>query len=331
MRSRMKRYIVTFLCFALYLNASIENSIIPLVQKFESVDNLPAKKFSDNQFQEIFQALNQVDQKIRIATYNVLFNLYDHTLDEVNRWPQRLPRVVELLNEMQPDVLGVQELYPDQLEGLMPYLGNTYDFFAEPCGDDELNGIFYRRDRFEVVESQVYSMASIPGDSSRETLTLLKLKDLKTGKMFAVFNTHLAFSKINKRDAQVRFIADQIASLGDDIPLIFMGDLNTFPNRLDLAKLPAYDGDYIQRLLTQGPLRDARQQALLGHLGPISTFTNGSDNGTPFTGEGTPGIFLDHIYVTKGITVLIHAVQPAKVDGHFPSDHMPILVDFYID
>lgn len=106
-----------------------------------------------------------------------------------------------------------------------------------------------------------------------------------------------------------------------------MGDLNTFPHRLDLDKLPFYDGDYAHRLFTQGGLKDAASLSLLGHLGPYSTFTNHPGSGFPFRGTGTPGVFLDHIYVSKGLTVLIHAVQGGTVNGLFPSDHMPVIID----
>ena len=50
-----------------------------------------------------------------------------------------------------------------------------------------------------------------------------------------------------------------------------------------------------------------------------------------FKGTGTPGIILDYIYVSKKITVLTHAVELGTVDGHFPSDHMPVLIDFLIN
>lgn len=110
-----------------------------------------------------------------------------------------------------------------------------------------------------------------------------------------------------------------------------MGDLNTFPNRIDLDRLPFLDGDYIHRILTQTILHDARDVSLLGHLGPISTFTNNPPDIQKFQGTGTPGVFLDHIYVSKEITVLIHATQPVTVGGGYPSDHMPVFIDFTLN
>ena len=313
-----------------FLAESVENSIIPMIEKIEVIDNLPANKYSTNQFAEITTTLNRKEERIRLVTYNTLFHLYDHNLDEVNRWPQRLPRIIELIKEMQPDIIGVQELYTSQAKDLLPLIEEQYAFYSRDGENEELNGIFYRKERFEVVGQQVLFMTA-PNTSGSATLTMLQLKDLKTGKSFAVFNTHLAFSQIDKRDFQVRFIAEHLQPFTEQMPVILTGDLNTFPNRLDLEKLPFYDGDYIHRILTKGALKDAKDVSILGHVGPISTFSNDPSSIAPFSGTGTPGIFLDHIYISKGIEVLIHAVQPGTVDGHYPSDHLPVLIDFIVD
>lgn len=309
---------------------SIENSVIPMIEKFESMESLNLNKYPRNQLQEIESALQQKEMRLRIATYNILFNDCDHNLEFENRWPQRLPRIVELLNEMQPDIIGVQELYPGQLKDISPYMKN-YSFVAKPCADKELNGIFYRTDRFELLNSTVLYMTKTPQVPSSETLTIVQLKDKKSGKSFALFNTHLAFSNVNKREFQARFIAEQVEILAAQMPVFLTGDLNTFPQRLDIGNLPFYDGDYIHRIFTKKGLKDAKEVSILGHLGPISTFSNADGNPTPFKGTGTPGVFLDHIYVSSGITVLMHAVQPGTVNGHYPSDHLPVLIDCVIN
>lgn len=309
---------------------SVEDSIIPLMEKFETLENLPEQKFAKEQFNELKEALVQRDQKIRIVSYNMLFNLYDHNLPETHRWPQRQQRVIDLIKDMQPDLIGAQELYQVQKEDLMAQISDEYEFYSKPAADGELNGIFYRKSRFEVLEQQVWSMTETPEIPSSETLTMLKLKDLITEKVFAVFNTHLAFSKIDKRIAQAHFIAAHVETYANDLPVLLTGDFNTFPARQDLEKMPFFDGDYVHRILTKGYLRDARELSLLGHIGPISTFTNDPKDIQPFQGLGTPGVFLDHIYATSKVTVLLHAVQPGKVDGEFPSDHMPIIVDFIL-
>jgi endonuclease/exonuclease/phosphatase family metal-dependent hydrolase len=306
---------------ALFSVDGIENSIIPIMENFECIENLPSAKFTKNQFREISIALEKKEEKIRLVTYNMLFNLYDHNLGEENRWPKRLPRIVELINEMQPDIISTQELYPTQVQEIVNLIGEDFSFFdAQKEEDGESYGIFYRKDRFELLSSQV-----------NYPLSMVQLKDLKTDKILHVFNTHMPLSNIEKRESNAHKISEIIEPFAEQMAVIFTGDLNTFPGRLDLKNLPFYDGYYIHRILSKGSLKNSDELSLLGHFGPISTFTNKSPSIEAFQGIGTPGIILDYIYVSKKVTVLTHAVEQGTVDGHFPSDHMPVLIDFLIN
>lgn len=305
---------------AIFVDA-VENSIIPMMEKFECIENLPSQKFTKQQFNEIANALEKKEEMIRLVTYNMLFNLYDHNLDEENRWPNRLPRIVELIHEIGPDIINTQELYPTQVQDLVNLIGDEFSFFpGQKDEDGESYGIFYRKDRFELLSSQI----DYP-------LSMVQLKDLKTDKIIHIFNTHMPLSNIEKREANAHKISQVIEPFAQQMAVIFTGDLNTFPGRLDLTNLPFYDGDYIHRILSKGSLKNSHQESLLGHFGPISTFTNCSTDVKPFQGTGTPGIILDYIYVSKKVTVLTHAVELGTVDGHFPSDHMPVLIDFLIN
>ena len=309
----------------LFVSATIflftaENSIIPLVEKFESFRNLPSQKFTKNQLAEIESALRQKETKIRLVTYNMLFDLYDQNLEPENRWPNRLPRIVNLISEMKPDIICTQELYPNQVTDLTKLLKNEFAFFTgQKDKDGESYGIFYRKSRFELLSNHVIC-----------PLSMIELKDLKTDKIVYVFNTHMPLSNIEERERHAHKIVQITEPFAKKGAVIFTGDLNTFPERLDLPKLPFYDGNYIHRILSKGSLKNSEESSLLGHLGPISTFTNHDPDIHPFKGTGTPGIVLDYIYVSPKITVLTHATEPATVNGHFPSDHMPVLIDFQI-
>ena len=99
------------------------------MEQFECVENLPSNKFTNRQFNEIAEALGKKEEKIRLVSYNMLFNLYDQNLDEENRWPNRLPRIVELIQKMQPDIISTQELYPTQAQEISEQLSEDFDFF----------------------------------------------------------------------------------------------------------------------------------------------------------------------------------------------------------
>ena len=297
---------------------AIENSIIPVMEHFEQVDNLNESHYSHHQFNKIKEALSHNCERIRVATYNMLFDLYDQNLAPVNRWPERLPRIAELVNDMSPDVLGAQELMPNQVQDLLPYLEDRYTFVSINTNEGEQDGIFIKNSRFEILQKNIV-----------EPMTIAVLKDLKTHKMLAAVNAHFSFGNVEKRKSEAKKVAKKVHSLSRKMPVVFMGDLNTFPNRPDKS-FPFYDGDMIDRILTKKTLKDSISKSYLGHVGPIGTFTNQEPSILPFEGTGTPGVFLDHIYVTSDVVVLLHAVQPATVDGHFPSDHQPVLIDCYL-
>lgn len=302
------------------LLCGVENSVIPTMEACEQIENLNPKKFTKSQFEEISRALFQTDEKVRLVTYNMLFDLYDHNLDETNRWPNRLPRIVELIREIQPDIISTQELYPSQVVSIVKLLENEFAFFVGQKDEDgESYGIFYRKSRFKLLSSRV----TYP-------LSLIQLQDLKTDKILFVFNTHMPLSNSEKREANARQIVKIIAPYAEQSAVVFTGDLNTFTNRMELS-LPFFDGDYIHRILSSGALKNSQNVSLLGHFGPISSFTNKDPDIHPFQGTGTPGIMLDYIYVNDKITVLAHAVEQGTVEGHFPSDHMPVLIDFLIN
>lgn len=296
-------FIVTTLC-------AIENSIIPTMEHFENLQNLQKSHYSEAQYKKIVKGLAKKDERVRVATYNMLFDLYDQNLAPENRWPARLPRIVELVNEMDPDVLGTQELRPNQVQDLLPYLEDRYEFIQ-----DKYNGMFVKKSRFCIQQRGFFG-----------PVTMVELEDKLTGKKLAALNAHFSFSKIEKRRSEAELVAEKVKSIAHNMPVVFMGDLNTFPNRPD-GGFPFLDGDAVVKILTKETLKDSIDKALVGHVGPIGTFTNVPPSILPFEGTGTPGVFLDHIYVSKGITVLIHAVQPATVDGHFPSDHQPVVID----
>ncbi len=329
----MYRYIILAITVFLGLHtlamAKIENSVVPLAEKYEDPSQLPMQKLTKNQACELTKALRKQDERIRLVSYNILFDLYDAAAEEELRWPARLPRILELLTEMNPDIISVQELYGDQYQSLVGALNNTYAFVGEPSEDTECNAIFFRRNRFQQIDCQSWKMPPRKRSAKSradKVLTEVKLKDLRTNRVFTVLNTHFSFSDLNQREDEARFIAKRITQI--NTPILVTGDLNTFPMRLDQQKLPFYDGDYIHRILTKKILKDAREQSLLGHLGPLSSFTNRDGDIKPFTGTGTPGVFLDHIYISQEIQTLLHAIEPAKVNGYYPSDHMPVFIDF---
>jgi endonuclease/exonuclease/phosphatase family metal-dependent hydrolase len=310
----------------------IKHSVIPVIEAYECIDKLSADKYSKEQFAEIQKMLKNKENRLRLVTYNMLFNQCDDIYEEGYKWDARLPRIVALLEEMDADIMGVQELYQEQVLTLRPWIEKKYHLYTKPLGKGEHCGILYKKERFKVEKGEILKMPSTPpGQEHADTLILLTLRDLKTNQRITILNTHFNFTDAECRLKQAQFVINQVKKLSKKTAVVLMGDLNTFAHRLELKKLPFYDGDYLHHLLTQKYLKDAKEEAVLGHLGPIATFTNEGEDPAPFKGRGTPGIFLDHIYVSSKVKVISHAVQPATVGGYYPSDHMPLISDILLE
>ncbi len=337
----MNRFLAVFLLVFAGLAAEVTDSVVAELDHYEVVGHLDQKKYAHAQWEEIVTALEQVPERLRVMSYNMLMDTYEWKLKRVNRWKTRRPRVAELIQHDRPDLICSQELFAKQVDSLVELIGNDYTFFGAGEKDGKRkgqhNGMFYRPDRLELIEGKVLWMSetpekpsSSPVDPRPRQLTLCHFRDRMTGREFVAMNTHLRFNNPNSRAYCAKFIADRAATYS--IPVLVAGDMNTFPNRPVNTALPFFDGPYIEQILTSGVLVDSIDLAVAGRVGPLSTFTSESGDplAKPFRGTGNPGVILDHIYVTEGVTVLAHAVEPARVDGHFPSDHLPIVVDLVL-
>ena len=247
---------------------------------------------------------------LRVMSFNMLLDCHDKKLPQEHRWPQRRTRLIEYIRHVHPDIIGSQELQENQREYFLEELGDTYCML----GGEE--AIFYNKERLELVCGRQCGR-----------ITLGMFKDKKQSCSFTLINTHLSFSSVEKRLAEAKQLAKIIKTI--DCPVIVTGDMNTFPMRPNIA-IPFYDGDYIVNLIEQSGVRDARLKAQRGHFGLISTTNFSSETFECFACDGEPGVILDHIFVSKDVTVKTHAIDPARVDGHCISDHFPVIADVVI-
>lgn len=161
----------------------------------------------------------------------------------------------------------------------------------------EVQAIFYRKDRFDLIDKKTYFLHKEPSSKNeKNTLVYAKFKDKKTNKELQVLNTHLSFHEPNKRLNEVYAVRKAVQSLPKNMPIILTGDFNTFPNRTDID-LPFYDGDCLIKALTTPRIYDSKDRAIFGHIGPIATTNFNQKTKESFVGEGIPGVFLDRIII----------------------------------
>ncbi len=337
----------------------VQNNITDDMEQYKTFEFLEANKnrYSSSRFSQISEALTHQSENIRVVSFNILFDKGDSKLQPQNRWPTRKNALIEATKRMNADILGVQEPLDHQLVFLKEQLSDYHFFSGDRDGAGMRPGIFFKKDRFERIEEHSYRLQSdgkqyehVTSDENWKKkyriLNHVKLRDTRTDKSIHVFNTHLSFKSADWREMEAtamheittRTLQEEQTQSGSESACIVMGDFNSFASRVDYP-LPFLDGNNILQIMTKDTFKDAKDTALIGHTGPISTYTDSEiqpskggplEKSTPFAGIGTPGIIVDHILVSKKITPIIHAINPVKVDGEYPSDHMPVIMDCII-
>lgn len=332
-----KKILLFVLCCTFPLLAEVENSIVPLMDRL--VIKELSGKISGEQFTQTMEALGQRDEEtLRIVSFNMLFNLpgSEEQLESENRWVNRAPRLSEYLRWVDADIIGSQELQKDQLDAVMAGWEGTYGFYgigiADGREEGDITAIFYRKERLELLEGRTFYFSETPCQVSygpfgaKNTFTVCLFRDLHTGQVLKVVNTHLAFRNPERRSYEAKQLRDYLRQAGGRFPLIVMGDFNTFPFRQELDT-PFYDGERIVALIEESGVEESARKAILGHFGPISSTNFCAEEKKAFCSLGTPGVILDHIFVSDRVKIFSHGIDPATVNGYWPSDHFPVIVE----
>ena len=149
-------------------------------------------------------------------------------------WFYRAPLIIDDINSVRPDIIGFQEAtfihynyLTDAMTGYASVMAYRDDFIlSEGCP------IFYRTDKFELVDSGSFWLSETPeimskdwGSEHYRICVYVILKDVNNGEEFAVFNTHLDNTSDEARINGIKVVLDKIEQFGD-VNAVLMGDLN---------------------------------------------------------------------------------------------------------
>ena len=169
---------------------------------------------------------------LTIMSTNVRCLSYDDFLEK--SWFYRAKLIVEDINSVKPDIIGFQEatfvhydFLKEVMDGYDSEMAYRDDFvLSEGCP------IFWRTDKFEKVDSGSFWLSETPevmskdwGSAHYRICIYVILRDIKTGKEFAIFNTHLDHVSEQARINGIQVVLDKIQEFGD-IPSYLMGDMN---------------------------------------------------------------------------------------------------------
>lgn len=297
----------------------IQNSILPMIEHCEFLENAPITKYSHNQYREIMNTLMLKSDRIRVISYNIFGNISYLT------WPERLSAIVQTIENLQPDIFALQGLDRHQWKDFRNFMDPIYSFYVnEDNSSQEVNAICYRNDRFQMLDQNSFHFEQHPAakhiHQQIKAISMLQLNDRKTSHVCAIFNTRLTISLPSQQETELNFLKNMMTPFVKQMPVILTGYFNTCVSR-DLPNLN-YNKNYTNRILTNNFLKDSQKKAVLGHLGPITSATCYLEAGI----EAYPSC----IYVSDQIDVLIHAVEVGKTGEYYPSQDLPIIIDLII-
>lgn len=248
---------------------------------------------------------------VRVMTFNVRLPT---AADGPDRWERRRALMVRFIRELQPDVIGTQELYALQGDYLVARMPEYAWFGRSRRGDDdERMGVFHRRDRLRVVAAGDFWLSDTPevpgsiswGHPEPRMVTWALFERIADGRRFHLFNTHSPYREQDE-DARLRGAATilrRMHALPHDLPVVLTGDFNAGPDSGTHARL----GAFLQDAWIAAPHRE----------GPEGTFH-------AFTGR--PRQRIDWI-LFRGLRAEAARTVTRHADGRYPSDHFPVVAD----
>jgi endonuclease/exonuclease/phosphatase family metal-dependent hydrolase len=256
-----------------------------------------------------------VAQSLKVMTYNIRL---DTPQDGINAWPNRMIKVVKLIQKYDPDIFGVQEALPNQVKDLQKefpeyaYVGVGRDDGKEK---GEYSAIFYHKGRFGLLANKTFWLSEtpdVPGSKSWDAalpriVTWARLFDTKTKREFTIFNTHFDHMGLQARYMSAAYLSGYIAGMriNNEQPAIIMGDFN------------------FER-------SEAAYNAILAGKDLLDAKPTGNTTGTfcGFEVGKIECIAIDYIFHTPEWVPRKYLVITDNDGKYYPSDHLPVFVEF---
>lgn len=282
--------------------------------------------------------------RFTVASYN-LRNANKSDSANGNGWGQRYPVVAKMVQYHDFDIFGTQECFLHQLQDIKEALPG-YDYIGVGRDDGKEKGehsaIFYRTDKFDVIEKGDFWLSETPDVPSKGWDAVLprvcswghfKCKD--TGFEFLFFNLHMDHIGKKARVESAFLVQKKMQELGANLPAILTGDFNVDQTH------QSYNA-----FVEKGILCDSYEKSDFRYA------TNGtfnSFNPNNFTESRIDHVFVSPVFHVKRYGVLTDTYRskgsgnkadakdcPEEItikayQARTPSDHFPVKVELEYD
>ena len=164
--------------------------------------------------------------------------------DGENHWTKRRHMVYKVINDYNADFVGLQEAFDFQINEI---LGSCKNYASIGEGRDgknkgEFSNILYKKNKFEVIESNTFWLSDTPevmsrswGNGYHRICTWGLFKNKLSGNNIYIFNTHFDHRSVPSRIQSARLIIDKIKNRKlKEVPFIITGDFNAVASSLEM-------------------------------------------------------------------------------------------------
>lgn len=232
----------------------------------------------------------------------------------------RMGLVVRTIRNEEPELFGVQEAHYMWMKVLISAFPDyAYVGVGRENGKrkGEFSAVFYKKKLFSKLDSGSFWLSETPEKAGSlgwdaaciRVCSWAKLKEKSTGKEFMFMDTHLDHVGKVAMQKGAELIATKAAEIGEGLPAVLTGDFNITPDSVPCKAIK--DSGFV----------DTRD---------IAAKTDMSNTFHAFN-SGSEGIsIIDYVFVKGDISVKTFRVIKDKINGHFPSDHFPVVADINI-
>lgn len=255
------------------------------------------------------QSSETATDTLRLITFNIR---YDNPGDGENCWVNRRKACLDMLHKYSPDVFGVQEALPNQMEDLrkgLPEYGCVGRGRAPHTSENEHAAVFYRKDKFVLEDSATFWLSTTPDTVSvgwdaklPRVATWVRLRDKRKHKELLYLNAHLDHKGSDARTSSAQLIVDELKKKMDreSLPVFVTGDFNALPESVPVETM-------------RGFLKDLRKEVEPGN-------TEQTVNGW---GTEPPHKIIDYIFY-RDSKPLEYKVVTENFGVPYISDHFPV-------
>ena len=266
-------------------------------------------------------------QELAVMTLNMR---YDNPEDGMNNWHFRRERIAGLIRSETVDLLGTQEVLANQfddLQALLPGYRAVGVGREDGARAGEFNAVFFRSDRFELLDSGHFWLAEDPSRPNKgwdakyvRICCWGRFLDRETRERFWFFTLHTDHKGERAQVESCRLVLDKIRTMCRGERAVLTGDFNVGETSESYAVL-----------------RDSGLLSDTYDLAEIKYAWTGTENG--FDPDRKTFRHIDYVFVTPGFRVLRYGIltdtyrseEPVGSAKPFrartPSDHFPVLVE----